>query len=456
MRPRLLALVPAFVLIGMMSAQAASIFSDVKDATPFKMEIEGLAASGVITGNPDGTFRPLDPVNRAAMLKMLFKAAGRTPDEAQKGCFPDVGSGSWYESFVCDAVMHGYVQGYIADNSFRPAHPVTRAEALKMTLTVLHLPVPDDWNAGVTALGLNDVSPSQWFARYVLAGYQNHILPVTGQSTTSFSPSDPLSRGEAAAYIWNALHGSAFSSSTSSSSDTSSSQSSDSSLSASSMSSSSLTGSSSSAYVLQVNFPFTDNRNFPGSDTASYRFTITTPVVTDISAVLQSGQAGGIRCILYKLDANGMSTEYYLGFQENSSCLLRVAMSAGDYQLQLQPTVADVSYTVTAQAGKGDGNDGFSQAVHLSRGKVSVGALDSNDLSDWYVFTVPTQTQLTVTLVSTQNPNCRIYPSADVNMASFSGPVCNTSYLYQPGTYYVGVGHAAPRAERETYSISVR
>ena len=206
---------------------------------------------------------------------------------------------------------------------------------------------------------------------------------------------------------------------------------------------------------MQLNFPFTDNRHFLGTDTASYRFHLSAPAVADITASLTAGQSGTVRCILYHLDANGISTEYYLGFQENASCYLRVAMSAGDYQLQLQPSNPDVNYTVTAQVGKGDGNDGFSQALSLSLGKTSVGVLAPNDLSDWYVFTVTTPKQMTVSLVSAQNPTCRILPSSDVSLPSFSGPTCNAAFVYPVGTYYVGIGHAAPRAERETYSISL-
>ena len=51
-------------------------FSDVPDTHPFYQEIEALAASGISTGFPDGTFRPSNTVTRQAMAAFLSRALG--------------------------------------------------------------------------------------------------------------------------------------------------------------------------------------------------------------------------------------------------------------------------------------------------------------------------------------------------------------------------------------------
>ena len=68
----------------------ASLFPDVSDGYIHREAIERLANVQVINGNPDGTFRPDASVNRAAMLKMLYKARGKTPDPLSVRCFSDV------------------------------------------------------------------------------------------------------------------------------------------------------------------------------------------------------------------------------------------------------------------------------------------------------------------------------------------------------------------------------
>lgn len=52
---------------------ATSPFEDVKVNDPFYLEMTFLSATGVATGWPDGTYRPLQPVNRDAMAAFLFR-----------------------------------------------------------------------------------------------------------------------------------------------------------------------------------------------------------------------------------------------------------------------------------------------------------------------------------------------------------------------------------------------
>jgi hypothetical protein len=112
----------------------------------------------------------------------------------------------------------------------------------------------------------------------------------------------------------------------------------------------------------------------------------------------------------------------------------------------------------------GDGNDGFSQAKLLQKGKVRTEVLDSNDLEDWYTFkvgastslnTVP-GTQMIVNVVSSDKVGCIIYPLADVDLFGFSGPNCNEVYMYPQGTYMVNVRHGLPRASKQTYTLELK
>ncbi len=442
----LLALIPITV--------GAAIFPDVPDSHLYREAIERLVGAQVINGHPDGTFRPEDDVNRAAMLKMLYKASGKTPDPSNVACFPDVEPGSWYEPFVCDAAANRFVQGY-NDGTFKPDRNVSRAEAIKMITTVLGIAVPELTDINREILRFVDVSTAGWYTKYLSAAFSKGILPIAGQAGPRFYPDWPLLRGEAAAYLYNGLNVKVaedreeveeelqieeqveeqqrvqFTQASSSSQ-------------------------APQAIVKDVTFPFTDTARFEEKTPSSYRFTLSSPAVVETSVMLTKGATGKVSCRLYRLGEGGISTEYYLGYQESTACYLRTALTAGNFQLQLQPTEADAEYRVETKVGLGDSNDGFFQAKKIVIGNLRTEVLDSGDLEDWFTFTLMKETELTLKIVSSATPRCLIYPMADVDLFGFSGPQCQQPYLYPSGTYVVGVGHASPRGARQTYTIQLK
>ncbi|MEK7219017.1 MAG: S-layer homology domain-containing protein, partial [Patescibacteria group bacterium] len=440
-------------------ALAEGVFPDVAETHVFRPAIEGLVRLNVINGNPDGTFRPGDPVNRAAMLKMLYLAMGKTPSSSATGCFPDVQKGSWYESYVCDAAAKGYVKGYVAENAFKPARPVSRAEALKITVVVMDIPLMDEdavdiWaNAGHYA----DVTHDAWYAPYVATAATRGILPLAGkEEEEALVPAEPIDRAEAAALIWNALQGVLSSASSASSEDPPAASSSASTGQASSRSQATFDDTGATADMLSPTFPFVDTQRFHGKKPFSYKFAVSSSAVAEFTVRLRDGGMGSLSCTLFRMEKEGFSTEYYLGYQENGTCYLRVAVRPGNYQLQLQPTVADTTYIVESGVGTGDGNDGFTQAPVLPYGKTRVDMLEANDLEDWFTFTVHEEQMMTVDLSSSESLRCLVYPSSDVDLFGFEGPSCGAPYLYPVGTYYVGVGHAIPKALKQTYTLELK
>jgi hypothetical protein len=216
--------------------------------------------------------------------------------------------------------------------------------------------------------------------------------------------------------------------------------------------------------VIETKIPFVDRQQFSGKKPISYRFHVDAKTVFE-AAISLEGSSGGLVCRLYELSTDGFSSKYYLGVQEAGNCYLRAALSPGDYQLQLQPTKADVAYSlVSTIGGTTDGNDGFSEAKDLPNGKVKVDFLDGNDLVDFYTFSVYPDAKVTeaggrmmmVNVVSTPAVDCLVYPLADVDLYGFSGPECGKEYLFPAGTYVVAIRHPSPRAAKVGYSVQLR
>lgn len=421
--------------LSMAGVAVAAIFPDVPDGHIYQEEIEMLVGAQVIQGNPDGNFYPDRIVNRAEMLKMLYIAKGRIPDPLNVRCFPDVTIGSWYEPYVCDAAARRFVKGY-ADGTFRPADPVNRVEALKMISQIFEIPIPEVSEEDRDIVKFVDVSVAAWYTKYLFAAFTKGILPIEGQDGARFYPDWPLLRGEAAAYIFNALYVDLTESRRSSSS-----------------ASSSSVSSSEESNVLDVSYPFELTGKFNQKRPFSYRFSIGNNATIAIKAQLQSAQPGKISCRLYLLGDAGFSDRYFLGYQQDDTCEILATVEPGQYQLQLQPTEPDTTYSISAVAGTGDGNDGFIEAKQLDLGVVRTEFLSGGDLEDWYTFTIPNEGEYLVEVSNTAQLRCIVYASGDIDLYGFSGPECNRHYVYPPGTYYVAVGREAPKGAQQTYTV---
>lgn len=418
---------------------AAGIFPDVPDSHPFKSEIESLARASIINGNPDGKYYPERSVNRAEFLKLLYTATGREP-QILSGCFTDVAQGSWYEAYVCDASSkaNGFVQGY-SDGKFRPASPVSRTEALKMTFMVFGLSAPEVSSSDQDLIKFVDISVSAWYSRYIIAAYKIGLLPIAGQSGSRFYPDRELNRGEAAAYIFNAQNLRTVSSSSSS---TSSIQSS--------------TSSESNDLIKNVTFPFSDADKVTTTKPISYDFTLTNAkTVVSVKTDIVGFYTADITCRLYLMNSDGFSTEYYLGVQTPGKCVMNVSVGPGKYHLQLQPSAPNISYTVDVKVGSSDGNDGFIDALRVQTTAPRTGVLQPNDLYDWYIFSVDHSMTATVDVTGTSKVNCIIYTPPEVDQFGFTGPECGKPYQFVSGNVYViGIGRATDNLlNTVTYTI---
>jgi len=91
--------------------------------------IEAAKTAGLISGYPDGTFRPNNLITRAEIAKLVVLGAGFATDTSGAG-FSDIAT-NWAKDFILTAANNGVVNGY-SDGTFRPNNHATRAEASVM------------------------------------------------------------------------------------------------------------------------------------------------------------------------------------------------------------------------------------------------------------------------------------------------------------------------------------
>lgn len=185
--PRTIALALVIgMFISMVPAFAETPFPDMSRSWyRYQEAVQELALRKVIGGNPDGTFKPLQAINRAEFLKILFTAKSDIQPSGEQ-CFWDIPEGAWYAPYVCAAKRRGIVKGYPAGN-FKPEQTVNIAEAVKMI---------------VEAYGRNVEEPKGefWYKPYADELAKDHVFP-----THSYLPQDPLTRERAADLLLRVL-----------------------------------------------------------------------------------------------------------------------------------------------------------------------------------------------------------------------------------------------------------
>lgn len=139
-------------------ANGTTGFSDVSDSEWYGEYVRAARLADIVNGYQDGTFRPNTEINRAEALKIVLEAGVKTNKApAVAGLentfsnwmsthptytyvqFPDVKVVDWFGKYVLTAFQQSIVRGYNDRGTevFRPGQSVTRAEAVKMIMSIL-------------------------------------------------------------------------------------------------------------------------------------------------------------------------------------------------------------------------------------------------------------------------------------------------------------------------------
>lgn len=170
-------------------------FSDVPPGSQFAEDIEWLAARGVTTGFPDGTYRPLGTMNRDAMAAFLYRMAGSPAVRAPRNQpFTDVKPGDQHYDAMIWAWQEGIAQGF-PDRTFRPTAPITRDAMAAFIYRYAGSPdVPRP-----TSAPFPDVPADSQFAREITWLKSQGI--TTGWPDGTYRPLDPIARDAMAAFL---------------------------------------------------------------------------------------------------------------------------------------------------------------------------------------------------------------------------------------------------------------
>ena len=117
-------------------------FSDVSNDAWYATAVKTMASLGMMSGYPDGTFRPDEPITRAEFATVAL-AFAYEPDNARCS-YLDVSTSAWYYTYVAQATTYGWIGGY-PDGTFRPNNSITRVEVCVIVNNMLGRTPDEDY-----------------------------------------------------------------------------------------------------------------------------------------------------------------------------------------------------------------------------------------------------------------------------------------------------------------------
>ena len=157
-----------------------------------KETIDGFVAKGIISGYPDGTFRPNEPMKRkhvAGIMAALYKLEPKLAAVS----FSDVSQKHPNYAAIKKLQQAGVISG--VDGKFLPEETLTRGQMAKVLVLA----------SGFTPGGkttFKDITPAYWGYDYITALAD---LKVVGGDNGSYKPNAPVTRGQFVGMLDKAL-----------------------------------------------------------------------------------------------------------------------------------------------------------------------------------------------------------------------------------------------------------
>lgn len=159
--------------------------------------IRSLVHLEILNGYPDGTFRPDQSVTRAELAKILAVTYKYKPSNQVE--FSDI-DGHWAKDYITALAANKIITGY-PDGTFRPDRPITRAEIVTMLTRILNVGLQEEEYTQELPSTFSDVDKEFWAFRQIELSARLGILP--GYYKPEFQPSRLASRADTAWMINN-------------------------------------------------------------------------------------------------------------------------------------------------------------------------------------------------------------------------------------------------------------
>ena len=146
-------------------------YSDVAATSWYNTAVSTLSSMGIITGYPDGTFRPNAAITRAEFAAIAARFDSNGDKTTAK--FSDIAT-HWAKDEISIAYNNGWITGY-PNSTFGPQRDITRAETMTLVNRVLNRqPETEDDLLPNMTVWTDNANPKAWYYLAVQEATNSH------------------------------------------------------------------------------------------------------------------------------------------------------------------------------------------------------------------------------------------------------------------------------------------
>ncbi|HBL11245.1 MAG TPA: S-layer protein [Cyanobacteria bacterium UBA11162] len=186
-----------------LSIPSAFAFSDTQTHWA-KDCINQMAPRKLVSGYPDGTFRPNSTITRAEFAVLMLNAFPDAPVKRSGVSFKDVPSNHWAHRAIQEAYKRAFFSGY-PGGIFQPSQPIPRVQAIGVLAGAKNYTIPNNPDSTLRQY-FNDSDQIPGYAKNAIAAAAVNTMVVNYPNIKQLKPNQQATRGEVASLICRALN----------------------------------------------------------------------------------------------------------------------------------------------------------------------------------------------------------------------------------------------------------
>ncbi|MCP2728012.1 DUF3370 family protein [Limnofasciculus baicalensis] len=193
----------SLLITSLFSSSMVLAFSDIETHWANNC-INQMKPRKLVTGYPDGSFRPNGNITRAEFAVLMLNAFPNAAVKREGTTFNDVPTNYWAYRAIGDAYKRGFFSGY-PGGLFQPNQPIPRVQAVAVLAGAMNYSIPNNPSNTLRQYFTDGAQVPQYGVNAIASAAVNTLV-VNYPNIKQLRPNERATRGEVAALMCRALN----------------------------------------------------------------------------------------------------------------------------------------------------------------------------------------------------------------------------------------------------------